>query len=222
MCAIGDASWPHLQDIPVYSVGPATSRALKAIPQSPTPLQIFGEHTGNGQDLAHFILDHYAEWYPDREPKPPLLFLVGEQRRDIIPKTLMDEGLPSSRRVPVDEETVYGTGVMESFPNDFSQVLSETSHAPERWVVVFSPTGCDGMLQEMGLLDTEAGKAIKPAESSRDDRTFVATIGPTTQQYLRTEFEFEPDVCAEEPSPEGVLRGILYFQSKRSNYPRAW
>ena len=219
MCIAGDASWPYLHDIPVYSVGPATTRALKAIPQSPEPLQIFGEHTGNGDALSRYILDHYAEWYPDRDHKPPLLFPVGEQRRDIIPKNLMDESLPSSRRIPVDEEVIYGTGVMESFPSDFTKLLSETGNAPERWVVVFSPTGCDGMLRGLGLLDPETGKAKKPAGRNKEDRTFVITIGPTTQSYLRTTFDFEPDVCAEHPSPEGVLQGILDFQSKRSDYP---
>ena len=221
MCVAEDASWPFLQDIPVYSVGPATTRAIEAVPQGPTPLQVFCGHTGIGDVLAQFILDHYAEWYPHRDPKPPLLFLVGEQRRDIIPKTLMDENLPSNRRITVDEKVVYGTGVMESFPNDFTELLNQTSDAPERWVVVFSPTGCDGMLRGLGLLDPETGKAIEPHERNKKDRTFIATIGPTTQNYLRTTFDFEPDVCAEQPSPEGVLQGIIEFQSKRLNYPSA-
>lgn len=209
------SSWPHLHDIPIYSVGPATTRALAAVPQSPSPLRIFGEHTGNGDALARFILDHYAEWYPDRDPKPPLLFPVGEQRRDVIPRTLAG-GAPGGRRIQVDEEVVYGTGVMESFPGDFADVLRRTSAAPQRWVVVFSPTGCDGMLRALGLLDAETGRAARDVGSRRDGKTYIVTIGPTTQSYLRTTFGFEPDVCAERPSPEGVLEAILDFQSRRS------
>ncbi|KAI1478512.1 tetrapyrrole biosynthesis, uroporphyrinogen III synthase [Daldinia eschscholtzii] len=208
----GDETWPHLQDIPVYSVGPATTRALKAIPQTP-PLQIFGEHTGNGDALARFILDHYGEWYKDRPTKPPLLFLVGEQRRDIIPKTLTDETLPDGRRIDVTEIVLYGTGVMETFANDFAGVLQRTSSRPERWVVVFSPTGCDSMLRGLGLLDPDTGKAVEKTGELKPP-TSVATIGPTTANYLKRMFTYEPRVCAEEPTPEGVQQGILDIMMK--------
>ncbi|KAI0845345.1 tetrapyrrole biosynthesis, uroporphyrinogen III synthase [Daldinia vernicosa] len=203
----GDQTWPHLQDIPVYSVGPATTRALKAIPQTP-PLQIFGEHTGNGDALARFILDHYGEWYKDRPTKPPLLFLVGEQRRDIIPKTLMDEALPDGRQIEVTEIVLYGTGVMESFASDFADVLQRTTSRPERWVVVFSPTGCDSMLKGLDLLDQATGKAVEKASGVKPP-TSIATIGPTTANYLKKTFHYEAKVCAKEPTPEGVRQGIL-------------
>ncbi|POS71096.1 uroporphyrinogen-III synthase [Diaporthe helianthi] len=203
--------WPHLQEVPVYSVGPATTRALKAVPQDP-PLQVFGEHTGNGDSLAHFILDHYAQWYKDRtEEKPGLLFMVGEQRRDIIPKTLMDEKLPSDRRIDVNEVVIYGTGVMESFADDFERRLQETKESRMAWIVVFSPTGCDAMLRGLGMIDETTGKA----KASDPKRTrFVATIGPTTRNYLQKTFGLDPDVCAEKPSPEGVLEGIQEFMSR--------
>ncbi|KAF7545643.1 hypothetical protein G7Z17_g9012 [Cylindrodendrum hubeiense] len=203
------ANWPHLQDIPVYSVGPATTRALAAVPQS-LPLKVFGSHTGNGAALASYILPHYAEWYPDRPAKPPVLFLVGETRRDIIPKTLTDPALPDTDRIPVTETVVYGTGVMESFPADLARILDDTRKVPVRWVVVFSPTGCDNLLRGMGVLDLDTGK-VRP--DARDGRTFVATIGPTTRDHLRT-LGFEPDVCAEAPTPAGVLHGIVEYMAK--------
>lgn len=203
----GEEQWPYLQDVPVYSVGPATTRALKAVPQTPC-LQIFGEHTGNGDSLAHFILEHYGAWYDDGTVKPPLLFLVGEQRRDIIPKTLMDEKLPSDRRIQVDEVVVYGTGVMESFSDDFKHMLHATQSRQTVWIVVFSPTGCDAMLQGLNMLDEATGKA-KAKDPSRT--RFIATIGPTTRNYLKRTFDLEPDVCAERPSPEGVLEAIQKF-----------
>ncbi|KAL6898760.1 tetrapyrrole biosynthesis, uroporphyrinogen III synthase [Trichoderma evansii] len=205
--------WPHLQHIPIYSVGPATTRALTAVSQQP-PLQIFGSHTGNGDALAHFILEHYAEWYAKdgRSSLPPLLFLVGEQRRDIIPRTLMDPSLPDNKRIPVVEEVVYGTGEMESFPQDFATILDKTKSSSSRWVIVFSPTGCDSMLRGLSLLDASTGKFVP---GKRDDRTFVATIGPTTRSHLVKNFDFEPDVCAETPTPEGLLEGIVAFRDKR-------
>ncbi|KAI8627580.1 uroporphyrinogen-III synthase [Xylariaceae sp. FL1651] len=203
-----EKNWPHLQDIPIYSVGPATTRALKAIPQSP-PLRIFGEHTGNGDALAQYILGHYSECYRGRSTKPPLLFLVGEQRRDIIPRTLMDDALPADARIEVTETVVYGTGVMESFPEDFDKILSDTKDNPARWVVVFSPTGCDSMLRGLCMLDEETGKAARrPGQRT----THIATIGPTTRDYLKKTFDFEPDVCAETPSPDGVWQAITSFK----------
>ncbi|KAG4412378.1 hypothetical protein IFR04_014474 [Cadophora malorum] len=205
----GDAQWPYLQDIPLYTVGPATSRALRAIPQDP-PLNIFGADMGNGEALAHYMLDHYGQWYRDRKIKPPLLFLVGEQRRDIIPKTLMDPALADDRRIQVDELIVYGTGVMESFEQDFTRILAETEKSPMRWVVVFSPTGCEAMLRVLGRLDSKTGK-VNAVEQPVSRSTYVATIGPTTRDFLRNCFGYEPDVCAEKPSPEGVEMGIRAF-----------
>ncbi|PBP26074.1 uroporphyrinogen-III synthase HemD [Diplocarpon rosae] len=209
----GDAQWPYLQDVPIYTVGPATSRALRAIPQTPA-LNIFGADMGNGEALAYYILDHYCQWYQDRRIKPSLLFLVGEQRRDIIPKTLMDASLADDHRIQVDELVVYGTGVMKSFEQEFSKILLETKDIPMMWVVVFSPTGCEAMLRVLGLLEPEIGKA-KPFSPPGSRSTYIATIGPTTRDFLRNSFGFEPDVCAEKPSPEGVEAGIRSFLSSQ-------
>ncbi|KAI1863466.1 hypothetical protein JX265_008861 [Neoarthrinium moseri] len=206
------SSWPHLQSIPLYTVGPATTRALRAIPQTPA-LQVFGEHTGNGDALAPFIQEHYGAWYAGRRTKPALLFLVGEKRRDIIPQFLMNPDLPVETRIRVDETVVYGTGVMESFPGDFAAVLRRTGDRTARWLVVFSPTGCEGMLRGLGMLDPETGKVGRVDKEHRT--TFVAAIGPTTRGYLKKTFGFEPDVCAETPSPEGVLAGITQFRKTR-------
>lgn len=193
----------------MYSVGPATTRALKAVPQQPS-LQVFGEHTGNGETLAPYIIEHYGEWYKDRSSKPPLLFLVGEQRRDIIPKKLMDPALPADKFIRIDEVVVYGTGVMESFQQDFTKLLKETEDRPARWVVVFSPSGCDGMLSALGWLNESSGR-VEGEIQKEDRKTYIATIGPTTRLHLVNNFGYEPDVCAEQPSPEGIWEGINRF-----------
>lgn len=214
--------FPHLPSIPIYTVGPATAHALSLIP-APTSLSIHGAHTGNGGALAKSILEHYPALYPSHTPAPPLLFLVGDQRRDIIPKTLMDPNLPAGKRVQVDELVVYGTDVMASFPGHFDQVLTvtePTAIGSVRWVVVFSPTGCAAMLSALNLLDPATGRA-KTGERGggcgvRKGRrsTYIATIGPTTRDYLRREFGFEADVCAEKPTPEGVGDGIIRYMKE--------
>ncbi|CAK7245906.1 MAG: uroporphyrinogen-III synthase [Sporothrix thermara] len=228
--------WPHLQDVPIYSVGPATTRALRAVEQEP-PLQVSGEHTGNGEDLAYYIQEDYAGWRRPQavaadspadspteaetetaaqsSPLLPLLFLVGEKRRDIIPKVLMGGGTDAGPpRIGVDEVVVYGTGVMPSFAHDFERQLEATQDCAVRWVVVFSPTGCDSMLKALDLLDPETDKARETVDRPR--ATYIATIGPTTRAYLQDTFGFEPDVCADEPSPEGILRGIAQFMASRA------
>ncbi|KAK0713833.1 tetrapyrrole biosynthesis, uroporphyrinogen III synthase [Lasiosphaeria miniovina] len=202
-----DGGWPHLQDVPVYSVGPATTRALRAVTQGP-PLQIFGEHTGNGESLAHFILGHYGDWYKGRPSLPPLLFLVGEQRRDIIPRVLSGAELHPMKKIRVEEVVVYGTGEMPAFRDEFEQLLRKTANRSARWVVVFSPSGCDSVLGALDMLDEASGKA-KPKPPGRN--TFIATIGPTTCDYLKRKFHFDADVCSEHPSPEGVWQSITHF-----------
>jgi uroporphyrinogen-III synthase len=174
---------------------------------------------GNGEALAHYVLDHYGNWYAERRLKPPLLFLVGGQRRDIIPKALMDLALPEDKQIPVDELVVYETGVMETFEQDFGELLRNTEVSEVRWIVVFSPTGCQAMLRALSMLDTDTGR-VKTGErgggcGNRKGKgwrtTYIATIGPTTRDYLRKTFGFEPDVCAGRPSPEGVGEAIDTF-----------
>ena len=47
--------------------------------------------------------------------------------------------------------------------------------------------------------------------TTRRPRYIIATIGPTTYSYLRTSFNYQADICAETPSPEGVGKGVEAF-----------
>jgi len=200
-------------ELPVYVVGPATARALRRLE---LPCQVIGDGTGNGEALAAFMLQHYNSLFQavdvrDRS-KPGLLFMVGEQRRDIIPKSLMSESLPLQERIDVEELTVYETGVMASFAHDFEQLaLPKLQKRETQWVIVFSPTGCKAMLEVLGILDQVTGK-VSQGELAKLRHTHIATIGPTTRDFLRTEFGIEPDVCAELPSAEGLGEGLLAFE----------
>lgn len=200
----------------LYTVGPATARTLTTLRDKHLPdALIHGADTGTGENLAHLILSHYDSLYPTQ--KPALLFLVGEVRRDIIPKTLMDKALPVEKRVGVEELVVYETGVMGSFEGDFADVVGREDG--DVWVVVFSPTGCEAMLRVLGLgpfagsgSGSGAGTGTGTAAGTR--RVFVATIGPTTRDHLREKFGFETHVCAPKPTPEGVLEGIEKFMGE--------
>ncbi|KEF53714.1 uncharacterized protein A1O9_10115 [Exophiala aquamarina CBS 119918] len=260
---------------PLYSVGPATSRALNTLvlasqsscsssPFSRLRPSVLGEHTGNGANLAEYMLSHYNGLH-SRKPHTPctpsneqldleaplpdkrgLLFLVGEQRRDIIPKTLTDEEgkLSPSERIAVHEVEVYATGTMDSFQHDFSTHVNSYRNAGRSLivVVVFSPQGCEAMLHSLGYIDdqrrlTRAARErwhfqqppppsgnqshVSGTGDDNDDNivaataapfnVIIATIGPTTRDYLKDQFGFEADVCAAKPSPQGVQDGVLAF-----------
>ncbi|KAK5119413.1 hypothetical protein LTR85_007513 [Meristemomyces frigidus] len=207
------------KDMPLYVVGPATARGVKSLGLL---CPVIGEETGNGETLAQFILEHRKSLSKEATHLDgralPLLFLVGEQRRDIIPKSLQSDDLPPAQRTPVTEVIVYETGEMATFEEDFADLLKQAKSAgvKEQWVVVFSPQGCEAMLSALGWLDEKTGKYSKARHEVGAGRitTRIATIGPTTRDYLLQEFAFEPDVCAEKPSPEGLGDGILALTKK--------
>lgn len=206
------------KDMPMYVVGPATAKSVKSLG---LPCPVVGEETGNGDALAKFILDWHKTLSKDvtylNGRKLPLLFLVGEQRRDVIPKTLQSEELHETEQITVQEVVVYETGEMATFEEDFTELVKEAKKAKvkEQWAVVFSPQGCEAMLMALGWLEEKGGQysAGRREIMSGPLATRIATIGPTTREFLTTQFGFEPDVCADKPSPEGVGEGIAKFKS---------
>ena len=102
---------------------------------------------------------------------------------------------------------------MATFEEDFSDLLRQAKQAKvkQQWVVVFSPQGCEAMLMALGWLEEGTGKfnEAKREVLSGPVETRIATIGPTTRQFLVEQFGFEPDFCAEKPTPEGVAEGML-------------
>ena len=202
--------------LPLYAVGPATARGLRALGLK---CQIIGEETGNGEALSAFMLDHYNRLPKSQtvrqDRKLPLLFLVGEQRRDIIPKSLQSPDLREDARIGVHEVVIYETCEMASFHLDFSRALSDSidSGSREQWVVVFSPQGCKAMLRCLGWLDEETGRYNPEFADASPISTYVATIGPTTRNFLIKEFGLEPHVSAEKPSPEGIYAAIENYRS---------
>ncbi|KAJ5391258.1 Tetrapyrrole biosynthesis uroporphyrinogen III synthase [Penicillium cosmopolitanum] len=222
---------PSIPSIPLYTVGPATARTLTTLRDKYLPTStIHGADTGTGENLAYMMLDHYNDLQKTGTsatsstsshppPKPGLLFLVGEQRRDIIPKTLMNPMLPESKRIDVQEIVVYETGEMDSFETDFKTHVQGYNGEEGMWVVVFSPSGCEAMLRvlQLGPFAATATANATAAEDGSKRKVFVATIGPTTRDHLRNKFGFEPDVCAEKPNPEGVAEGIRRFMAGLNN-----
>ena len=205
------------KDMPIYVVGPATAQGVKALG---LPCPVVGQDTGNGETLANTILDWHKTLSEDvshlHGRKLPLLFLVGEQRRDIIPKALQSDEVHPSDRIPLQEVVVYETGEMAMFEEEITLLTQQAKSAgiKEQWIVVFSPQGCEAVLGALGWLDPKTArmdKALREAAST-PMRTYIATIGPTTKDFLIQEFDLDPDVCAVTPSPEGVGQAIARFR----------
>lgn len=181
----------HLDESSIfYVVGQATARALASLS---LPCHILGEETGNGETLAEFILSNYGTRWTDDE-KPALLFLVGEQRRDVIPRILQSQDLKPGNRIRVDEVEVYKTTEHPDFGKEFRRTWIRNA-GEQQWVVVFSPTGCST------ILDTIASHVS-------DSKTKVATIGPTTKTHLWEKHGFAAHAVARKPTPEGLAAAI--------------
>lgn len=192
---------------------------------------MLGSESGNGDNLARFILEHYNSLphYHHHPPgqdgeaetripgKLPLLFLTGEQHRDVIPKTLMSESLPLPERIPVHELVVYEAGVKADLEAELEHTLhglpslSSGNMVGVLWVVLFSPGSCAAVLSSL----RESGLYADRGGGGR--RVYIATIGPTTRDHLQRKFGIEADVCAERPSPEALWAGIQEVMDRLGN-----
>lgn len=195
---------------PFYVVGPATANALHALQIE--DVAIVGEHTGNGGALANFIRDDYGLRTAATGYKKPLMFVTGEQRSDAVSGIMHDSSHPPSKRFDVIEEIVYETTERLNFAEEFACVVDKIDESVSTlWVVVFSPTGCRAMLDGLGRLRKDGSD--RGRQASKAPHVFIVTIGPTTRDYLMREFECTPDVCARNPTPEGLYRAIEEFRS---------
>jgi uroporphyrinogen-III synthase len=177
----------------VYVVGPATATAVATL--GFLPANIIGRESGSGEALAKVILEDYSA-----RPKP-LLFLAGETRRDVIPKTLSSTDIAEASRIAVDELVVYETTVDQGFGQEFEKAIKETD-GMTRWIVLFSPAGADVAIRVLGQYLPTGG-------------SFLAVIGPTTAHHLEMELGRRPDVVAEKPSPGGLWKSITEFMGSQ-------
>lgn len=219
--------------IPLYAVGPATALSLEIIVKEYLPNCSIcgGEDAGSAEILADVILKDYITPYDElaneavdetnvekKKKKKPLLFLTGAKHRDIIPVKLTSA--PSDHRIDVEELIVYASTESQSFASAISTALETTIAAPMQWVVIFSPMAGETLLRALGWLNEESRRIHGPEHPCWIDRkTFIASIGPTTRDYMSKTFGFEVDVCAGKPSPEGVRRGIEEFLRRKGLVP---
>ena len=121
-------------------------------------------------------------------PRLPLLFLVGDKRRDLIHKRLAAEN------IRLEELIVYETTTASTFDEELDQVLQDDTDGDIEWIVFFSPSGAEIALEKFEKLP----KKLK-----------VGTIGPTTEDYLRKEWNLIPDMVSAKPEPLSMVQGIM-------------
>ncbi|KAB0351703.1 hypothetical protein FD754_016560 [Muntiacus muntjak] len=160
----------------VYVVGNATASLVNRI-----GLHTEGEACGNAEKLAEYICSRESSTLP-------LLFPCGTLKREILPKMLMDKG------IPLESVTVYQTiphpGIQGSLSSYYTQQGVPAS------ITFFSPSGLTYSLKHIQELSGDSIGQIK----------FVA-IGPTTAHALAA--QGLPVSCtAESPTPRALAAGI--------------
>lgn len=141
-------------------------------------LNVKGENTGNGQTLSDEVLP--------QQPYSKYIFFTGVVHRDIIPKKLESMG------ATVIQKVVYDT----TSRKDCTERLREkVGQAGDRtpWVVFFSPSGVKEIVEELQNFPRDSFK--------------IASIGPTTEAYLR-ENQLIPDCVSEKPTPQHLHQAI--------------
>jgi uroporphyrinogen-III synthase len=162
----GHPSWRAAwTEQPAFVVGPKTASALRAEGFAPE-----GETSGSAAALVSVIAN--------KEVDKPLLFCVGNRRRDTLPDGLTDAG------IPFEEVEVYVTRTRDDV------ALPDGARAD--WLIFFSPSGIEAIRQSPGVA----------ASTFR-----IGAIGPTTGAALR-EAGWMPEAVASEPTPEALVDAV--------------
>lgn len=166
-----------------------------------------GEEAGRGEGLIEIIAGSGVK---AEDGGDKVLWLTGEKRREGLRTGLIAKG------IDVEICVVYGTTLSPQFSAHFSQALLETEPEPGkegvRWIVIFSAQGGREMLEGLGWLEEGRERVLEQQEGRT---TYVASIGPTTREYLEGEYGSRVDICAERPSPEGVREEIERFMKEK-------
>jgi len=135
--------------------------------------------------------------------KKGLLFLVGEVRRDVIPRVLGGAG--EWRRIQVEEVEVYKTVVRDDFEGVFRRRIEQLNRESHETivVVVFSPSGCEAMLRVIGWGDGHRNESASENGNDDGNEKENAEVTKTKTQKSKTQFI----VCCDWADDEGLSKG---------------
>lgn len=164
-----------LSQTQVWTVGTASAQALRALGF----VLVGGEESGHGALMAEEIL---ATAKPQQKP---LLFLVGEIRKDIVHRAL------AAAHCDMQELVVYATNVRAGFREALRTRLQRDGKAIG-WVGVFSPQGTEEALQELALWAPHVRLVV---------------IGPTTREFME-KLGHPPDAVARRPQADAFMDAV--------------
>ncbi|KAF5353240.1 hypothetical protein D9756_007891 [Leucocoprinus leucothites] len=179
--------------VPFYVVGKGTAAALEEFRELclesgvNSTLDIRGQETGTGEQLAHFILEDIRG---DRDSNN-LLYLTGDKNRDTVSKIL------SSEEAKASNITLHTLQVYETHDNIW-------------WFVFFAPSSSQfayPMLSEHFQFIPKDSPSVSNATSALPIAR-VAAIGRVTSAFLEEELKVRVDAIAAKPSPEALAAAI--------------
>lgn len=161
---------------PIFTVGPATADFLQRIGFKNIK---GGNDAGNGSILSDLIMNEPEEKYKTNKKG---IFLVGEIRKDVIPRKLIPNGYD------LEEIVVYTTKSMDNIIERFNEKMEPTNYqqGQKPYVVFFSPQGTEDIVK------TDFSKST------------VISIGPTTKEYLEKNDIKVHGVC-KKPNADSLL-----------------
>ncbi|KAG2125715.1 tetrapyrrole biosynthesis, uroporphyrinogen III synthase [Suillus clintonianus] len=192
--------------VPFYAVGEATSVALRDLCEkiplySPRDIR-GGSETGTAERLAAFILKDLPSDGTNRK----LLYLTGDKNRDTLPKLLESAG------VALDPLQVYATKGSSTFPHDLSLALQREGFS-WGWVVYFAPSVAEfvtPVLRNHFVLPTVNSSTEKRGQLAEHHHLVkVATIGPTTESFLKQILKLSVAVTARNPKADDLADAVL-------------
>lgn len=174
-----------------YTVGPATEKVLMGLGVT----QIRGGiHAGHGGILSDIISEDLKK--SGEITGHDVMFFTGVIRRDIIPKKLAETGI--SLKEIVIYQTVERDDILSTFEDLFRRTYIEdaSSEKSKPWLVFFSPQGTLPIVNYLKS-EPELLHCLK-----------IASIGPTTETYLKNE-GIEVDLVSSKPEA-GILVKEMY------------
>ncbi|KZT65088.1 tetrapyrrole biosynthesis, uroporphyrinogen III synthase [Daedalea quercina L-15889] len=229
----------HWSTVPFYVVGEATEKVLLSIrdivgkyPEyAPSQANIHGAaSTGTSEKLARLIVDDLSD-APPEDVCRRLLYLTGDKNRDTLPRILAEGG------VRVEPLQVYETHGSDTFDADLAEAIrgveggegekgraervlgkvlhstSEPAHSRPMnwWIVYFAPSEAEfttPILREHFALSSGGSTQASERPLAR-----IASIGPTTGEFLRDNLGLQVDVVSPKPNPTALAEAIAHFDA---------
>ncbi|KAI9365146.1 tetrapyrrole biosynthesis, uroporphyrinogen III synthase [Pilaira anomala] len=180
--------------LPVYMVGPHTAKVL-------SQFTLFNRHSSKEDHWmiaprASELIKPLIEQQRQKQGGK-LLFLAGDKRRDLIPTEL------NAAQLDFLELQSYVTCAHPDLSSNANNNLLAD------WFVYFSPSGLKFLLDS---IDSHTKQSLFNACQSGQSK--IASIGPTTSDYILDQFNFPAHVMAQAPDAQHLLDAILQFDQK--------